>query len=90
MTRTGLASEPRSQYRADGAVVDRRGPGRPGGLRPHPGVDGGAGAAARGYRPRAPGGERHVIVEEGEEPLQEFLRDWGFEPIPCRFRTSSR
>lgn len=28
----------------------------------------------------------HVIVEESEVPLQEFLRDWGFEPIPCRFR----
>jgi glycine amidinotransferase len=30
--------------------------------------------------------ENHVIVEEGEEPLQALLRDWGIEPIPCRFR----
>jgi glycine amidinotransferase len=30
--------------------------------------------------------EQHAIVEEGEVALQEFLRDWGIEPIPCRFK----
>ncbi len=30
--------------------------------------------------------ENHAIVEEAEVPLQTLLRDWGIEPIPCRFR----
>jgi glycine amidinotransferase len=30
--------------------------------------------------------EQHVIVEEGEVALQKFLRDWGIEAIPCRFK----
>lgn len=31
--------------------------------------------------------EQRVIVEQSEAPLIRFLRDWGFDPIPCPFRT---
>jgi len=30
--------------------------------------------------------EKRIIVEASEEPLIRQLRDWGFEPIPCKFR----
>ena len=31
--------------------------------------------------------ERRVLVEEGETSLIERFETWGFEPIPCPFRT---
>lgn len=34
--------------------------------------------------------EKRVIVEENEEPTIQFLKDWGFEPIPCPFRSNYR
>ncbi|MDB4955286.1 MAG: hypothetical protein JWO36_2855 [Myxococcales bacterium] len=34
--------------------------------------------------------EKRVIVEESEEPLIKALREWGFDPIPCPFRTNYR
>jgi glycine amidinotransferase len=34
--------------------------------------------------------EKRIIVEENEEPLMQALRGWGFEPIPCPFRTNYR
>jgi glycine amidinotransferase len=30
--------------------------------------------------------EKRILVEEQEKDLIAFLRDWGFEPIPCKFR----
>lgn len=32
--------------------------------------------------------EKRVIVEASETPTIQFLRDMGFEPIPCRFRNN--
>lgn len=32
--------------------------------------------------------DRRVIVEKSEEPFIRALRDWGFEPIPCAFRSN--
>ena len=34
--------------------------------------------------------EKRVIVEENEGPMMDFLSDWGFEPIPCPFRSNYR
>jgi len=34
--------------------------------------------------------ERHVVVESQEEPLIRCLRAWGFEPVPCAFRSFNR
>jgi glycine amidinotransferase len=31
--------------------------------------------------------EKRVVVERHEEPLIAALRDWGFDPIPCSFRS---
>jgi glycine amidinotransferase len=32
--------------------------------------------------------EQRVIVESSEEPLIRALKDWGFKPIPCKFRNN--
>ena len=29
--------------------------------------------------------EARVVVEARQEPLIRFLREWGFQPIPCAF-----
>jgi len=34
--------------------------------------------------------EERVVVEKHEETLIRALRDWGFKPIPCRFRNFNR
>ena len=34
--------------------------------------------------------EKRVIVEASEEPTIKALREWGFEPIPCAFRSNYR
>ncbi len=34
--------------------------------------------------------EKRVIVEKNETPTINFLKDWGFEPIPCAFRSNYR
>jgi glycine amidinotransferase len=34
--------------------------------------------------------EKRIIVEKSEEPMIRALKDWGFEPIPCNFRSCYR
>ncbi len=34
--------------------------------------------------------EKRIIVEASEQPMIKQLRDWGFEPIPCHFRSCYR
>jgi glycine amidinotransferase len=34
--------------------------------------------------------EKRIIVEKSEEPMIKALKEWGFEPIPCSFRSNYR
>lgn len=34
--------------------------------------------------------ERRVIVESSEEPMIRALKNWGFSPIPCKFKSNYR
>ena len=34
--------------------------------------------------------EKRIIVEKSETPMIKALKEWGFEPIPCAFRSNYR